>query len=121
MFNLNRKGKDWAGEGGFPNPALFKKYIVIGVLVLGRLLLGNPLGTIGAGERGILLRFNAVTGTIYDEGLYFRWPLIERVIKVDIKIQKEQADAHAASKDLQTVHSDVAVNFHVSPDRVANI
>jgi regulator of protease activity HflC (stomatin/prohibitin superfamily) len=121
MLELNRKAKDWAEEGGFPNPAKLKVYAIIAAIVLLLLLLGNPLGTIGAGERGILLRFNAVTGTIYDEGLYFRWPLMERVIVIDIKLQKEQVDATAASKDLQTVSSDVAFNFHINPAQVATI
>ena len=121
MLNMDRNDRD--GDDGYNlrDTSKLIRYAIIGVAVIVVLLLGNPLGTVGAGERGILLRFNAVTGTIYDEGLYFRWPLIERVIIVDTKIQKEQADATAASKDLQTVHSDVAVNFHVSPDRVANI
>jgi len=121
MLNMDRNNRD--GDDGYSlrNTSKIIRYAILGVAVIVILLVGNPLGTVGAGERGILLRFNAVTGTIYDEGLFFRWPLIERVIIVDTKIQKEQADATAASKDLQTVHSDVAVNFHVSPDRVANI
>jgi len=85
------------------------------------LLFANPLGTMGAGERGILLRFDAVTGTVYNEGLYFRWPFIERVVTMDIKVQKNQVEATAASKDLQTVHSDVAFNFHINPNSVASI
>lgn len=121
MLNLDRNNRD--GDDGYSlrNTSKMIRYGILGVAVIVVLLLGNPLGTVGAGERGILLRFNAVTGTIYDEGLYFRWPLIERVIIVDIKIQKEQADATAASKDLQTVHSDVAVNFHIGAERVASI
>jgi len=69
----------------------------------------------------VLLRFNAVTGKIFGEGLYWRWPFIERVIKMDIKIQKEQVEAAAASKDLQTVHSIVALNFHIDKDKVAKL
>jgi regulator of protease activity HflC (stomatin/prohibitin superfamily) len=121
MFEDNRKIKDWAEDAGFPNVAKLKTFGILAAIVILLLLLGNPLGTIGAGERGSLLRFNAVTGTIYDEGLYFRWPLMERVITIDIKLQKEQVDATAASKDLQTVSSDVAFNFHINPDQVATI
>ncbi|MBI4478425.1 MAG: prohibitin family protein [Acidobacteria bacterium] len=121
MLNFDRKGRDGEDEYSLRDTSKIIRYVILGMAVIVILLVGNPLGTVGAGERGILLRFNAVTGTIYDEGLYFRWPLIERVIIVDIKIQKEQADATAASKDLQTVHSDVAVNFHIGPDRVASI
>ncbi|MSO20620.1 MAG: prohibitin family protein [Acidobacteria bacterium] len=108
-------------NGGAQNLLKKLKWGAIAVVALFILLVGNPLGTIGAGERGIQLRFNAVTGKILGEGLYFRIPLVERIIRIDIKIQKEQATATAASKDLQTVHSEVAVNFHIDPNRVAGI
>jgi len=121
VFDMKEEGgefvPDTAGKKLMGN--MRRVGIVVGLLLF--ILILNPFGTIGAGERGILLRFNAVTGKILGEGLYFRIPIVERVITIDIKIQKEQADATAASKDLQTVHSDVAVNFHIDPSRVAGI
>ncbi len=118
MFDSIRGGKPMLDAGMFGGTA---KKALYGLLLLVLALMLNPFGTVGAGERGILLRFNAVTGTIYNEGLYFRWPLIETVVKMDIKVQKNQVEATAASKDLQTVHSDVAFNFHINPSRVASI
>lgn len=96
-------------------------FIVGGVLLLALLVVSWPLGTIGAGERGILLRWNAVSGKIYDEGLYFRTPFADRIIIIDVKIQKEQVQAKSASKDLQNVNSIVALNFHLNPAKVASI
>jgi len=96
-------------------------WLLFTLIVLLLLVLLNPFGTVKAGERGVLLRFGAVTETIYNEGLYFRWPLIEEVVNLDIKVQKNEVEATAASKDLQTVHSDVAFNFHISPAKVASI
>jgi prohibitin 2 len=81
----------------------------------------SPFGTIGAGERGVHLRFTAPTGRVIGEGLYFIVPLIESVQVIDIRIQKEETKSDAASKDLQTVHSIVALNFHVNPEKVMNI
>jgi len=92
---------------------------VLGLLLL--LFVFSPFGTIAAGERGIHLRFTALTGKVFGEGLYFRIPLIESVQMMDIKIQKVETIAAAASKDLQTVHSTVALNFHIDPDRVSKI
>ena len=40
---------------------------------------------------------------------------------MDVKVQKYEMKSDAASKDLQTVHSVVALNFHIDPDRVGNI
>ena len=92
--------------------------VVFFIIVIG---LFNSLGTVGAGERGVHLRFNAVTQKIFDEGLYIKIPFIERVVKMDVKIQKVEVDAVAASGDLQTVQSTVALNFHVDPAKVADI
>jgi len=92
---------------------------IFGLVLL--LFIFSPFGTIAAGERGVHLRFTAVTGKVVDEGLYFRIPLVESVQKMDIKIQKLETTAAAASKDLQTVHSTVALNFHIDPERVSKI
>ena len=89
-------------------------YAFLGLIVLFILL--TAFGTVGAGERGIKLRFNAVTGKEYGEGLYFVLPFIERVVIIDIKVQKEEADAQAASKDLQTVTSRIALNYSIDPN-----
>lgn len=80
-----------------------------------------PFGTIGAGERGVLLRWNAVTGHVYGEGLFMRIPVSDRIIVMDVQVQKEQIEATAASKDLQSVTSIVALNFHINPDKVSTI
>jgi len=101
-----------------PNRAL-PTAIVIALVFFLLVALMNSFGTVQAGERGILLRFGAVTGEIKDEGLYFKWPFIDRVVKIDTRILKDQVDASAASKDLQTVSSTVALNFHIDPSKVA--
>jgi prohibitin 2 len=100
-----------------------KNVIRIGVVIVALLVLFwlSPLGTIAAGERGVHLRFTAVTGKVFGEGLYFLVPLIESVQMMDVKVQKYEMKSDAASKDLQTVHSVVALNFHIDPDRVANM
>lgn len=95
--------------------------IAVAIIALILLFFLSPFGTIAAGERGVHLRFTAVTGKLFGEGLYFRIPLIESVQMMDVKVQKYEMESAAASKDLQTVHSVVALNFHVDPDRVANI
>lgn len=78
-------------------------------------------GTVNAGERGVKLRFGAVTGTVLDEGLYFKIPVVEQVVKMDVKILKSETDATAASKDLQTVNARVALNYHIDHVRTADL
>ena len=93
--------------------------IIIGVLAL-TLILGT-FGTIGAGERGILLQFGAVKDKVFNEGLYFKIPFIQSVVKMDVKIQKDEVPASASSKDLQIVTSKIAINYHLSPNKVNSI
>ena len=93
--------------------------IIIGVFVLTFIL--SAFGTIGAGERGVLLQFGAVQDKVFDEGLYFKIPFIQKVVKMDVKIQKDEIPASASSKDLQVVTSRIALNYHLDPNAVNKI
>lgn len=81
----------------------------------------STFGTVGAGERGIKTRFSAVTGEVLGEGLYFKLPFVEKVVKVDVKTQKEEVQASGASKDLQTVNATIALNYNIEPTSVARL
>jgi len=94
-------------------------FAVIAIIIL--VLLFGSFGTIGAGERGVLLQFGAVKDKVFGEGLYFKIPFIQKVVKMDVKIQKDEVPASASSKDLQVVTSKIALNYHLDPDSVNKI
>lgn len=89
--------------------------------LFGLILLFSTFGTVGAGERGIKTRFGGITGAVLSPGLYIKTPFVEGVTIMDVQIQKEAADLSAASKDLQTVTSKVALNYHLDPSKVAGL
>jgi regulator of protease activity HflC (stomatin/prohibitin superfamily) len=93
--------------------------ITIGLIAL--IVILGAFGTVGAGERGILLQFGAVQDKVFGEGLYFKIPFIQKVVKMDVKIQKDEVPASASSKDLQVVTSRIALNYHLDPDSVNKI
>jgi regulator of protease activity HflC (stomatin/prohibitin superfamily) len=93
--------------------------VIIGVIIV-ILMFFRPFVQIGAGERGVVLNFGAVQDTVLDEGLHFRVPIMQMVIPVDVKVQKSESEAAAASSDLQDVSSKVALNYHIIPDK-ANV
>jgi regulator of protease activity HflC (stomatin/prohibitin superfamily) len=100
------------------------KVVVIAVLIVfGLILLTtiNPFVIVGAGERGVVLRFGAVQDQVLGEGLHFRMPIRDSVIKVDIKVQKAQTHAAAASRDLQQVTTDIALNYHIDPEMANHV
>src|SRR5438132_12756154 len=73
-----------------------------------------------AGHRGIVLYVGAVENRVLGEGLHFIVPFAEQVIQMEVRTLKFQADASAASNDLQEVQTTIALNYHISPSQ-ANI
>jgi regulator of protease activity HflC (stomatin/prohibitin superfamily) len=105
-------------------PQIPIKTIVAGVLLLLVIgLLVQSFENVGAGERGVV--FSALAGgvqdRVLDEGLRFKIPVVEDIIQVDVRIQKSETDAQAASKDLQIVRSRIALNYHVDPNKVNTV
>lgn len=79
------------------------------------------MGEIDAGQRGVVLRFGAVTGRIIEPGLYFLTPFVESVVVMDATIQAEAAKAEGASIDLQVVHTEVTINYSLDPRQAASV
>jgi prohibitin 2 len=98
------------------------KSILLGVVVIVILVVAlNGFESVGAGERGVVFsEFGGVLEGVLDEGLRFKIPFVEDIIKMDVTIQKSQTQATASSKDLQMVSSTIALNHHVDP-AAANI
>ena len=93
--------------------------LIIGAILVFFLFL-SPWVQIGAGDRGVVLNFGAVQKDVLGEGLHFRVPIMQEIIRMDVKVQKAETAAAAASADLQDVSSTVAINYHIIPDK-ANI
>jgi prohibitin 2 len=70
-----------------------------------------------AGHRGVVLYFGAVENRVLGEGIHFIIPFAEQVVQLEVRTQKYQADADAASQDLQQVHTVIALNYRIDPTR----
>jgi len=95
-------------------------WVLIAGIIIFILIFFRPWTQVGPGERGVVLNFGAVQKLVLDEGLHPRIPIMQEIVLVDVKVQKAETDAAAASADLQDVSSRVALNYHVVPDK-ANI
>src|SRR3989338_6618263 len=102
-------------------PGAEKKIIIIGVVIAILILMVSSAGIVGAGQRGVLLRFGAMTGIIKNEGLYFKIPFVEQVVLMSTQIQKYSALASASSKDLQVVTTEVTLNYQLDASKVGEI
>ena len=109
-----------AQELGIPK-GLGKKVGGVAIALLVLVVLGGSMGTVGAGEQGVLLKFGAVTEEIKDEGLYFKVPFMHQVVLMSTQIQKYTAPATSSSKDLQVVSTEVTLNYQLDAARVGEI
>ncbi|MBY0574167.1 MAG: prohibitin family protein [Undibacterium sp.] len=95
--------------------------IAILIIVLVGIFALTPFATIPAGYRGVITTFGKPVEEVYSEGIHFVWPFAQTMHKVSVAIQKGEGDGDAASKDLQIVHTKVAINYHVRPDAVISV
>lgn len=120
MFNYLKKYKDSYGEDSImPNIPKIASHLAIVLVVI--VLFFGSIGSVGAGQRGVLLDAGAVDGKVLSPGLYFKIPFYQSVVKLDVQKQKEEANASAASKDLQTVSSEVALNYSIQHEAVSKL
>src|SRR5829696_1286562 len=91
--------------------------IIIGVIIISIIAISS-VRIVDAGHRGILVQFgNVDTDVSLDEGLHFVVPFRDNVVQIEVRTQKIVESATSASKDLQDVSTQVALNYHVNPDR----
>lgn len=100
------------------NPAL---YIAGGVVFLLGAILFRPFVIVNAGERGVVMHFGKVQNQVLDEGIHPIMPVVTSVKKLNVRVQKNDINARAASKDLQDVTTEVAINWHIDPAQVNTV
>lgn len=81
----------------------------------------SSLTTVSASQRALVLNFGAFNGKVLDPGLHWLVPIQQSIVKMDVSVQKVEAEATAATKDLQDVHSKVALNFALDQESIGDI
>jgi regulator of protease activity HflC (stomatin/prohibitin superfamily) len=95
-----------------------KKLIVGIVAVISLVILASTcLAVVPAGHRGVITLFGKVQDQIFDEGIHLKNPF-KAVSNIEVRTRKMQVDADSASKDLQSVSTTIALNYHLAPDSV---
>ena len=74
-----------------------------------------------AGNTGVVLTLGKVSETVLQEGFHIKAPFIQSVEVMSNKIQVYETGATAVSKDLQSVSSNIAVNYKIGYESSANI
>lgn len=81
----------------------------------------NSFTTIKSGEIGLKSRFGQIVSQTTQEGIQFKVPYIEKVTKVNMKVQKADITSSSATKDLQDVSISFAINYQLQADKVMDL
>jgi regulator of protease activity HflC (stomatin/prohibitin superfamily) len=100
-----------------------QRVLLISLIIFAAILLFPGIGiwtTVDAGHVGVVTQFGAVNRVV-DPGFVLKLPLIESIYSMETRTQKEQVQALAASKDLQSVTSTIALNFHLNGEKAVEV
>ncbi len=88
-----------------------------GVLLIA--LLFRPFAIIQPGHRGVVTHLGQVQPNILGEGFHFILPVRDGIIPIDVRLQTNNIDASAATKDQQSVAAQIAVNWQYDTKELA--
>ncbi len=98
------------------------KAFIIGIIVLITIgvIISSSVQIVEAGNRGVLLHWSAVdtTSPPLEEGLHFVVPFQDSVVNMEVRTLKFVKETSSASRDLQTVSTEVTVNYRPLPNLV---
>ncbi len=87
---------------------------IIIILALILFVIGGMFVVVDAGHVGVVKRLGAVQPNALPEGLHFKRPFTDSVESLDIRLMPTNAKATAASKDLQTVSTEINVAYSLN-------
>ncbi len=96
------------------NQIPIKSIAIIAIVALIFLFLQSSFVVVDAGHVGVIKRLGAVQPKEFQEGFHLKIPGIDQVIQLDIRLRKVFNESISASKDLQTVRTEVTVQYSLN-------
>ncbi len=98
------------------------KLAILGIiaLVIIAAISAASVQIVESGNRGVLLHWSAVDTTVppLQEGLHFVVPFQDKVVNMEVRTLKFVKATSGASRELQTVSTEVTVNYRAAPNSV---
>ncbi len=95
--------------------------IIAAVTFIAIFVISNCFTIVSAGHTGVVVTLGKVNEGVLQEGLHFKAPFVQNVVKIDNRIVKLEVDTEAFSKDLQTVATTLAINYRVDTSKSYSI
>lgn len=91
------------------------------VVLLALIVLGGSVVVVQTGESGVVLTFGRASEVVLDQGIHLKIPFVQKIVTINNRIVKTEVTTEAFSKDLQTVSTVIAVNYHINKSSSAAI
>lgn len=78
------------------------------------------MNIVDGGHRGVRVSAGQISDTLLEEGFYVVGPLTH-IEKVSVRIRQSTTETAAASKDMQKVHAQIALNWRIEPANVITV
>ena len=105
----------------FPIANKLKIAAAVVTIIVIIVIMAESIVIVDAGHRGVVLYLGAVENRVLGEGVHFIAPFLEQVVPMEVRTQKFQAEATAASNDLQEVQTVIALNYRIDPTEANKI
>lgn len=96
------------------NHALKGLVPLIVILALALVLIGGMSVVVEAGHVGVIRTLGAVNPEPLSEGFHLKKPFMDQVEQIDVRLTASYAKATAASRDLQTVSTEVTTQYSLN-------
>jgi len=108
-------------ETRMENQALLKRVgTIAAILVVPLVIAFRSCATVDAGHVGVVREFGAVQKETLPEGAHFKKPW-QNVVEFEIRLRSLNNKAAAASKDLQTVTTEISIQYSPNSAMVSDI
>lgn len=91
------------------------------VILVGIVIGSSAITTIDSGYTGVRVMLGKVSEDILNEGLNFKVPFFEKVVKMNNKVKNVQVSGTGATSDKQDVTFNVDINYYLDPDHSAYV
>ncbi len=99
-----------------------RRLVIIAVAaVFAIFVIANCFTIVNAGHTGVVVTLGKVNEGVLQEGIHFKAPFVQNVVKIDNRIVKLEVSTEAFSKDLQTVATTLAINYRVDTSKSYSI
>jgi prohibitin 2 len=117
---MERINLDHSVRSGFSvfSPKSFLRLIII-VIVL--IALSRSCAIVPPGHRGVSVTLGKVSPNIRGEGLNFKKPFIETIVKIPIQQITVDGETECFSSDLQTIKVSYSVLYKLPPDKIIEL